>query len=275
MLEANQYKDNNFVTLTYTDEHLPYDVPDIVDTLDPMPTLKVRDVQLFLKKLRKSLTDRKIRYFAVGEYGDQTQRPHYHLALFNYPSCRYGMSNHGRDGFCCSVCDHLRDVWDMGNVFSGVLEPDSAQYIAGYTTKKMTAKDDERLKGRHPEFARMSLKPGIGAGFIPDVASTLLEYNLENMEDVPRTLRHGPKEMPLGRYLRRQLRVQIGKPADTPQIVLKEMEAEMSPLFEAARARGPSKTFSQDVQTALINLSETSRRRSEFWHNLKQRTRTL
>ena len=50
---------------------------------DYIPVLNVRDLQLFLKRLRKSLskyleneTDQVFRYYAVGEYGPQHFRPH-------------------------------------------------------------------------------------------------------------------------------------------------------------------------------------------------------
>jgi len=44
-----------------------------------------RDVQLFIKRLRKEQDSRgssKIKYYLVGEYGDLTKRPHYHAAIF-------------------------------------------------------------------------------------------------------------------------------------------------------------------------------------------------
>lgn len=59
-----------FITLTYDDEHLP-----------PGEELSKRDLQLFLKRLRKRNPG--IRYFAVGEYGTQKGRPHYHAVIFN------------------------------------------------------------------------------------------------------------------------------------------------------------------------------------------------
>lgn len=253
MLEASQYSDNNFVTLTYDEEHLPED-----------GSVSVRELQLFFKRLRISLGDKKIRYFAVGEYGDETWRPHYHVALFNYPRCRFGQSNYGHSGRCCSVCDHLRKVWSLGNVYSGLLEPDSATYIAGYTTKKLTKADDERLKGRSPEFARMSLRPGIGAGFVPEVASALLQYGLEKQGDVPAALRHGPKLLPLGRYLRRKLREQVGMEAKAPASTLAQMERELSELYEKAREIGAkSGTVKETFKNMIIDAGEQSRRNLE------------
>lgn len=73
-LEALDYANVWFVTLTYDDEHLP---------LSPsgLPTLRYSDVQKFLKRLRTN-SGQKFRYFAASEYGDRTQRPHYHLIIY-------------------------------------------------------------------------------------------------------------------------------------------------------------------------------------------------
>lgn len=81
----------------------------------------------------------------------------------------------------------------------------------------MTSKDDVRLYGRHPEFARMSLKPGIGADFMHEVASSHMEFNLASREvDVPSTLRHGGRMLPLGPYLTRKLRTYVGMDPRNP-----------------------------------------------------------
>jgi hypothetical protein len=64
-----------FVTLTYNDEKIP-------KTQSGLQTLIKSDLQKFFKRLRKK-THEKISYYAVGEYGDNTQRPHYHIILFN------------------------------------------------------------------------------------------------------------------------------------------------------------------------------------------------
>lgn len=100
----------------------------------------------------------------------------------------------------------------------------------------MTRHDDPRLEGRHPEFARMSLRPGIGRDFMHEAASAFLQFNLDASEsDVPVTLRHGSRQLPLGRYLRKTYRRFVGRdekaPPPTP-----EQQAKMQELFEIAIA---------------------------------------
>lgn len=223
MLEASLYESNAFVTLTYSDEHLPAG-----GTLEP------RHLQLWLKKVRKELQPVRLRFFGVGEYGDNTQRPHYHVALFGYPTCVRGRTDHRRQS-CCENCDRLRKSWHYGGVDLGRLESESAAYISGYVTKKMTAHNDERLDGRHPEFARMSNRPGIGADFMHEVASSLLQHNLE-AQDVPFALAHGKRILPLGRYLRTKLSQYIGKDPEEHKVSgIKKAQEKLRPLFESSR----------------------------------------
>lgn len=223
MLEATCYTDNCFLTLTYADKHLP--------TLDDgTPTLKPEDLRNFWKRLRKEISPLKIRYYAVGEYGDDNFRPHYHAALFNFPPCRQKETQY-RDGLisCCPRCDLVNRIWGKGRVFLGTLETDSAQYISGYVLKKLYKKTDPRLDGRHPEFSRMSTDGGIGVSFMDEVASVLMQYEVQG--DVPSSLAHGKRMMPLGRYLRRKLREKMGlDPAAPPQPLDEKMQA----LFDAA-----------------------------------------
>lgn len=144
----------------------------------------------------------------------------------------------------------------MGNIHVGELTPQSAAYIAGYVVKKMTSKEDERLNGRWPEFARMSNRPGIGALAIPELASTLLTHDLEKTEDdVPNVLRHGRTVYPLGRYLKKKLRLQIGKSEETPDVVKEQMAEQMRPVREFAFAN--SKSLKETVRE--VYLGETSR----------------
>lgn len=71
----------------------------------------------------------------------------------------------------------------------------------------------------------MSLRPAIGLEMLDEVASALLENDLENaLEDVPLGLQHGTKKWPLGRYLRRQLRARIGREKNAPEIQAQKEE---------------------------------------------------
>lgn len=227
MLETLCYSDNAFVTLTYAEENLPVG-------LSLVPT----DLQKWLKRFRAAIEPLRVRYFAVGEYGDETQRPHYHVALFGYPHCSCYVFNRGKPTSVwqsCPVCSLVRDTWGKGLCHVGRVEKHSAGYIAGYVTKKMTSKDDERLNGRAPEFSRMSLKPGIGANFMWDVASTTMQHKLdENNPDVPSYLLCGGKPMPLGRYLRQKYRLMIGRDKRAPQETMDELAQKVLPVYESA-----------------------------------------
>lgn len=228
MLETNLHTDNCFVTLTYSDETLP-------KTSQSLPTLDPKDLQLWLKRFRKRIAPSTIRFYATGEYGDETQRPHYHVALFGYPNCSHGNSRYSnRRTSCCLHCDLIRDTWQNGNIYVGDLNISSAQYVAQYVTKKLTDKRDPRLMGRHPEFGRMSLKPGIGSDFMHEVASTLLGHSLEALPDAPASLQHGTRKLPLGRHLRSKLRTYIGKEPGAPQSTIDELQAQLQPLRETA-----------------------------------------
>lgn len=268
-LEASMHKDNTFLTLTYDDANLP-----LLDTA--RATLIPEHLRDFLKRLRKKHAPNRLRFFGVGEYGEREFRPHYHLALFSFPNCLRGQTGLGKYGSaanwrrCCDVCVMVGETWGKGNVYLGTLEPDSCQYVAGYVTKKMTNRQDPRLKGREPEFARMSNRPGIAADFMWDSASAHLQFNLEHREaDVPVALRHGSRQKPLGRYLRKKYRTYIGKDEKTPQAILDQLSEELRPLQEAAFNQ--SKPFAQQLKEAqaqsLLNL--------EARNKLRKRNETL
>lgn len=248
MLEAAQHEHNAFVTLTYDDEHMPAN-----------GSLNTSDYRGWLNRLRGRVAPSRFRFFLVGEYGDVTQRPHYHAALFGFKTCEYGQSRYSKVRTrCCYWCELVRDTWGKGNVYLGTLEDDSAGYMAGYVTKKMTSKDDPRLNGRHPEFGRMSLKPGIAYNALWDIADALMKYELDLvLEDVPSQLQHGMKKLPMGRYLRRKLRTMIGNPENAPQSVIDAMAKEMLPLRLAARASPDGslkKAILEDGKQEYLNM---------------------
>ncbi|AZL82741.1 replication initiator protein [Apis mellifera associated microvirus 6] len=152
--ESKCFEDNCFVTLTYADEFLPEG-----------GTLVRKDIQDFVKRLRMYFSDRKIRVFYCGEYGDKMARPHYHLILFNldFPDKEKLFKIQDNWVYGSKI---LQSLWKFGHSSIGAFSFESAAYVARYCTKKINgslAKD--HYNGRVPEFAGMSLKPGIGASW--------------------------------------------------------------------------------------------------------------
>lgn len=218
MLESFAHARNTFVTLTYDDKHLP--MVDGIPTLDPTHT---RD---WLKRIRKSYEPQRLRYFLVGEYGDEKERPHYHAVLFGYPTCLNGQTNLV-DPVCCSVCTAVQETWPFGSVQLLPLRDNLARYICGYVTKKMTSPTDLRLGGRHPEFRRMSTgrsEGGLGAIAMETVSTAMMRSRWKNAPDVPGTLTHSGRDLPLGRYLRNRLRSARGQEQRAPRNLAHEQE---------------------------------------------------
>lgn len=244
LLESMKHGDSSFITLTYAD---PPDPSKHVCRVckgpckkcsckDHGPSLSPADGRNFLKRLRKVLEPQKIRYFLVGEYGSETQRPHFHLIVFGLSPVIAG----GLDGYSGIV----RDTWRCGHIYVGDATVDSMQYVAGYVTKKLTNGKDERVKevlnGRHPEFARMSLRPGVGAFALDDIARAVdtdagLSELIES-GDVPCSLKLGNKSFPLARYMRRKLRGKLGLSEEAPEKAQRTYALKMSDVFKEALA---------------------------------------
>lgn len=163
--EAKLWDHNYFITLTYDDEHLP-----------PFASLRPEDLQRFWKRLRKAVSghreapdgsgEKPVRYFACGEYGSRTDRPHYHALLFNVAlDMEQGHS------------EILERAWPHGSHLVSEFTPGRARYVAGYAAKKVKGRIASDLRysvinettgelvKRVPEFNRMSRKPGIGVWY--------------------------------------------------------------------------------------------------------------
>jgi len=131
-----------FLTLTYSDENLPF-------TEHGEITLRKKDTQLFMKRLRKEHSkhsDAKIRYYTVGEYGTNTKRPHYHSIIFN---------------LTVETLNKMDTIWQHGHHHIGTISPASIHYVTKYHVNPNHYPDDIE-----PEFATMSRNPGIGYNYI-------------------------------------------------------------------------------------------------------------
>ncbi|MEM2002484.1 MAG: hypothetical protein QXT77_07565 [Candidatus Methanomethylicaceae archaeon] len=246
-LETHSHDASIFVTLTYNDAHLP-----------PGGTLVPEDYRNFLKRLRRYVEPRRFRFFCVGEYGEQTERPHFHLCLF-------GLDFGDRSNVVRAWSDRGDPI---GFVHIGDVTLDSAQYCAGYVVKKLTSKSDPRLNGRHPEFARMSLRPGIGAPAMAILAKQLKRYKdvaMTEHGDVPLTLKIGKKDFPVHKYLRERLRKEMEFDDDykkeVKSLVRYEESLELQSMLQSKIAADPRSTATQ--KSVYLELKAQSFRNVE------------
>nr|QJB18811.1 MAG: replication initiator protein [Microvirus sp.] len=138
-LESGLHESSRWCTLTYDDDHLP-------------PTLQKRDLSGFVKRVRAR--GERIRFFACGEYGERTARPHYHAILF-------GLRQESS----------VQSCWSKGFARVDPVTPAAISYVAGYCAKKVGWKleSGERVDFETGEvfdwqapFLLMSRRPGIG-----------------------------------------------------------------------------------------------------------------
>lgn len=131
-----------FVTLTYNDDNLIY--------TDNYATIDKTDLQKFFKRLRKNSKQFNIRYYAVGEYGTQTQRPHYHIIMFNLIDV-----------------EQIPKAWktkqgkEIGHVQIGQVNGASIHYVTKYHVNKT-----DYPEGTEKPFALMSKRPALGSCYI-------------------------------------------------------------------------------------------------------------
>jgi hypothetical protein len=172
-----------FVTLTY--ENPPI-------TSKKLMTLQKDDVQKFMKRLRKHEKDNKIRYYAVGEYGSKTDRPHYHIILFN------------------AKAENVAKAWKKGHIHLDEVNPQTVNYTLKYISKEGKIpkwEGDDRI----PEFQLMS--KGLGANYITENMRKWHKADIKNRLYVP--LKDG-KKVSMPRYYKDKLytveeRQKIGK----------------------------------------------------------------
>lgn len=132
LLELEDHDHACWCTLTYDENSVP-------------ASLQKHHVSAWIKRLRAHLAPQKLRFFACGEYGETTQRPHYHCVL-------YGVRKTSQE---------IQTCWPHGFVRTDPITPAAIAYVAGYVNKKLLGwpRDDPRA----PPFRLMSRNPGIGA----------------------------------------------------------------------------------------------------------------
>lgn len=162
-----------FVTLTYDDEKLPSD------------GVSKRDVQLFLKRLRKNFDSQTLRYYICSEYGDHSHRAHYHGLLFFKGIPR-----------TAALYDQITSSWANGFVQFGEIEEGSIVYVTKYCLK-----GSDVPKGANDNFRLLSKMHG---GLGVDYLSEQYQYHLERL-DKPTYAHLEGQSAPLARYFRTKI----------------------------------------------------------------------
>lgn len=182
--ETRFHSANCFVTETYDDLHLPERnqlcLPDVQNYLKRLRHYHTKQNIEFAKTLNLSpeqqeqyVKDNPLRFYGVGEYGEGTQRPHYHHIFFgiDFFDDRKKHSKIGGNQYWKS--DKLDELWGNGHCLISNVTPQSAAYVAGYVFKKINGELADEHYARfdastgeyylqNKEFSHMSRRPGIG-----------------------------------------------------------------------------------------------------------------
>lgn len=135
-IEYRNSESSSFITLTYAPENVTYRFG--------KGQLVKRDLQLWFKKVRKA--GYKFRYYACGEYGSKTLRPHYHVLTFgDIPE------------------NVVRQTWTKGQVHIGRVNIKTVAYCTKYV---INSKEISMKKSREPPFSLMSRRPGLGYQYL-------------------------------------------------------------------------------------------------------------
>lgn len=211
-----------FVTLTYGPMFIPI-------TKNGFMTLVKKDLQLYFKRLRKletqkiqvatkikgrkpvykDLYNQKIKYYACGEYGGLTNRPHYHIILLN-------VVNKQNIEKAWSIDNKEIGITDIGTVTQA-----SIAYTCKYIDKPKRIpmhKRDDRIR----EFSIMSL--GIGSNYI---TPQIIEYHHREIDN-NYIIQDGGQKHPLPKYYRDKIYSKEYKRKQTKYIIhtLKQQEEE-------------------------------------------------
>lgn len=183
-----------FVTLTYANPHLVW--------RSGKSQLVKEDLQKWFKRVRKKC---KFRYYAVGEYGSETYRPHYHILIFGtVPE------------------DVIRRTWTKGQVHIGRVTMASCGYCTKYV---INSKESKMREGRTPPFQIMSRKPGLGNAYLTPEMIAWHKADRRNYMDIQGEKRHLP------RYYKEKIFSKIDRVRIANRAVRDSIERERKELF--------------------------------------------
>ncbi len=156
--------------------------------LHDMRIFSKRDIQLFIKKLRKRIP-LGFRYFLCSEYGALKERPHYHAIFFNLPILSPEPNiNHDK------ITDLIRELWNKGKVDVQRVCNGNLIYTAKYSLSTLD------YAWNYPKPFILASK-GLGMNYVANKDN--LNYHIDNLSGIC-TLSDGSK-FPLPRYYKRKM----------------------------------------------------------------------
>lgn len=207
-LESRTAAITYFITLTFNEDSVPKEIC-------------VEDLQKFFKRLRKF---HNLRYFACGEYGGRSGRPHYHAVVFLE-----------RFEDLSVFQNHVQSSWPFGFVQVSVANRERFAYVAKYTVKTIL----DLPNGIKAPFAIMSRRPGIASQYFSDIQ--VFRHDILSLE--------GGKIAPLPRYL-------LEKLPESEQVSIKRDRRNHATAVEASQ-----KLSETDKILRAINLERSLRRK--------------
>lgn len=160
-----------------------------------IPYLKVKDLQDFIKRLRfyfdsnlsqtKDYAKKSLRYYAVGEYGPSTYRPHFHGLLF-----------FDSDIAARKISNFISKSWPFGFVKVEHSRGQAANYCARYVTCISALPKVYQHKSLRP-FSVCSKFPSIGSLAIPSESFYQLFYGGFSRISLERTSDNQIVDVPL------------------------------------------------------------------------------
>lgn len=195
--EAERSSSAFFITLTYNEENVP-------TSSNGEFTLRKEDLQKYFKRLRK-LNEEKLKYYAVGEYGGQFKRPHYHVILFN------------------ADIETIDKAWklddeEIGYIKIGDVTPASVAYTLKYIQSGIWRPEHE-LDDRNPQFAVMS--KGLGSNYLTD---SMRKWHKRNIVDRFYLHEEQGKKVKMPRYYKEKLYTEHQRKMIGSQIVAKNVD---------------------------------------------------
>lgn len=198
MMELQYHDEAYFLTLTYDDEHVPrnyfFEEGQDLQSL----TLRPKDLQDFVKRVRSDqkyhFGESNLRFYACGEYGSQTQRPHYHMIAYSLHLDDLDVHGKSNTGFQFYRSEKLEKIWSHGLVGIAPVTWETCAYVARYILKKQSGANKSIYDKLHiePEFVRMSRRPGIASRYYDDHKDKIYEYDVINLSTEQRGIKFKP-----------------------------------------------------------------------------------